>query len=105
VSDHVAFAPWNGASGLPGADRTSRIGLRAPSLFRGSLTVTLTLPERARVELTVFDTQGRRRATLLSRDAAPGPTRVRWEGGESGVHFLRLSAGGQTRTVKVVGVR
>jgi hypothetical protein len=111
VGDHVDFVPWNGTSSVPEAC-VPRIRLRAPSLYSGSLPIVFTLPARSRVDLAVFDAQGRLLAKLLEGEGGPGITRVCWDGHETrgawdgtGVCFVRLSANGEALTRRVVCVR
>jgi flagellar hook assembly protein FlgD len=65
------------------------------------------LPEAARVSLTVFDAQGRVVRTLVDQDAAAGTFRATWDGlGDSGqavargLFFARLTAGGKVVDTK-----
>jgi len=112
VGDHVDFTPWNGASHAPQADGAAGLRLRAPGVFRGSLPVVLMLPARARVELALFDAQGRCLARLLEGEAGPGAVALRWDGRErggapvrSGVCYLRFSTDGVEQTRRIVCVR
>lgn len=75
-----------------------------PNPFRGGTDVAFTTPRAGHVTLTVHDLLGRRVATLLDGDASAGETRVRWDaaGVAPGVYLARLSAGGETRTVRML---
>lgn len=59
------------------------------------------LPEPAEVRLAVFDVAGRRVAEVASGVRAAGEHRASWDGGglSAGVYFLRLTAGGASRSV------
>lgn len=112
VGDHVDFVPWSTTASAPAATIASGIRLQAPGLFRSSLPVVVALPARSRVDLAVFDAQGRLLVELLEGELGPGTTRLQWDGRETrgarasaGVCFLRLSADGERRTLRVVRLR
>jgi outer membrane protein assembly factor BamB len=70
------------------------------------------LPERARVELAVFDLAGRKVRTLVNERLEPGKGSVTWDGSgddgsqvASGIYFVRLKAGTETAVGKVVRLR
>jgi alpha-amylase len=96
-----------------GDEDPSGTGLRLeqsyPNPFNPSTTVRYSLPGRARVTLRVYDVAGREVAALQDGSQTAGPHEVRWNGlddeGRSlsaGTYFLRLRAGGETRTSKMV---
>ena len=76
----------------------ARLLAASPNPFNPKTTLRFELPAAARVELVVYDTQGRRVRTLLSGAVMPaGGSAVDWDGrddrGEqvgSGVYFYRL---------------
>lgn len=112
LGDHVDFIPWNGTSSVLEAARPPVCRLQAPALFRGSLPILVTLFENARVNLSVFDAQGRHLATLLDREVGAGTLHVDWDGraahrtsAGTGVRFLRLAADRDIMTVRVVRLR
>jgi hypothetical protein len=84
-----------------------------PNPFNPSTTVRFEVPEgKERIELCVYDTRGRKVATLLDGTVSAGSHRVTWNGmterGEeasSGIYFLRLRGGTEARTVKMVLVK
>jgi hypothetical protein len=83
------------------------IGKPRPNPARGSVTVEFELPQAAEVELTVYDTGGRRIRMLASGRMTGGLHSVSWAGqtdaggiARPGVYFYRLSVNG-----KVVGER
>jgi hypothetical protein len=83
-----------------------------PNPFAGETTVSFTLPERGEVELAVYDVAGRRVATLFSGEQGAGDHSVEWNGvgdnGErvgAGVYFVRIEAGKQTVTRKLLVMR
>jgi hypothetical protein len=84
----------------------------APSPFRRSTTIRYSLPAAAPVRLAVHDVRGRRVAVLVREDLAGGDHAVTWNGTgpdgrpvPAGVYFLRLDAGGETSTKRVVRVQ
>jgi hypothetical protein len=74
-----------------------------PNPFNPITTIRYDLPERAAIELRVFDLSGRAIRTLVPPGVAgPGRYTARWDGRdeagrslESGVYFYRLRAGSQ----------
>ncbi|MBK6898419.1 MAG: T9SS type A sorting domain-containing protein [bacterium] len=74
-----------------------------PNPFNPRTTVRFDLPREGRVELAVYDLQGRRVRTLLAGNAAAGPHEVLWPGDDdagrtlpSGVYLARLRGPGGT---------
>ena len=83
-----------------------------PSPFNESTRVRYTLPRAARVSLRVLDVLGKPVRILAGGQQAAGEHTVRWDGRDdagqplpSGVYLIRLEAGGQVATRKVVLVR
>jgi len=78
-----------------------------PNPFNSSTTITYTLPRPEHVTITIFDQMGRRLTTLLNSCKQPGQHQVKWnaDGQASGVYFLTLQAGKETRGMEVVFVR
>ena len=87
-----------------------------PNPFNPSTAIEFNLPERAAVDLSVFDVSGRLVRVLLDADlpagAYTGGRAVRWDGtngagreAPSGVYFYRLKAGSKEMTKKMVLVR
>ncbi len=88
----------------------SSITLRVwPNPTRGPISISCGLPRRLDVRLSVFDLAGRRIATLSEGPHPEGPLFASWDGHDeqgrrapSGVYLLRLVAGEQVRTVRVL---
>jgi len=108
------FAVANGVN--PGDDDTSDTGLRLgqsyPNPFGPSTTIRYSLPARAHVRLGIYDVAGREVAVIQDGVLPGGPHEVRWDGAgrrgmplSAGVYFVRLDAGGETRTSKMMFVR
>ena len=94
---------------VPEASRPGILSL-APNPFRSTTEITLHVPPSAGpIELCVYDLRGRRIATLVEGEQAPGTRTVVWQGtdnrGErvsSGVYFVRLTAPGFVASGKMV---
>ncbi|HET7224697.1 MAG TPA: PQQ-binding-like beta-propeller repeat protein [Candidatus Eisenbacteria bacterium] len=81
------------------------LGPAAPNPMGSNGTLHFSLPRAVPVSLFVYDLQGRRVAALISHEMqAPGEHAVpiRTEGWHEGAYFLRLEAGGITRTEKLI---
>jgi photosystem II stability/assembly factor-like uncharacterized protein len=78
-----------------------------PNPFNRSTTFTFALPERADVDLSVYDTSGRLVARLVNEERAPGVHSIPWdaEGAGSGVYLVRLSTNRFTKTQRVMLVK
>jgi len=83
-----------------------------PNPFNDGTRVRLTLPERRDVTLRVYDVAGRLVRTVWDAPLDAGPRELDWDGRDadgrqtaSGVYFVRLRAGDDTRTRKVVVLR
>lgn len=88
------------------------LSLAGPSPARSSVELSLTLARRGRVVVSVFDSAGRRIATLADTTLDAGAHRLRWNGrgatGEragSGVYFVRARTADGERSVRVVLAR
>ncbi|MBP3193649.1 zinc-dependent metalloprotease [Natronogracilivirga saccharolytica] len=83
------------------------LGQNYPNPFNPSTTISYTLPERSDVRLDVINVQGRRVATLVNDNQAPGEYEVQFDatGLASGVYLYRLQAGSFTRTERMVLVK
>ncbi|MEW6755239.1 MAG: FG-GAP-like repeat-containing protein [Candidatus Latescibacterota bacterium] len=85
-----------------------------PNPFNSSTVIGFSLPERARVELAVYNLAGQRVVTLVQGERHAGTHTVTWDGRDvagrplaSGVYVCRLwnGAGGEVERRKVVMVR
>lgn len=86
-----------------------RLDQAVPSPFRGSTMIAFGMPERAHVELSVFDVAGRRIATLVDEELGPGRHQYRWDGRDRdggsvrpGIYLCRLRAGDHHETRRMV---
>ncbi len=96
----------------PNKDMEFAMTSPVPNPGRGGAAVNLSLPRAAWVELAVFDPQGRRVRTVHAGALPAGTTRFMWDGrtdrghaAASGAYYLRMMAGGQTRSQHLVLVR
>ena len=81
------------------------IGDNYPNPFNPTTTINFALPEEANVTLEVYDTMGRRIATLMSSQLAAGRYETNWNGRNdagasvaSGVYLYRIKAGSFSET-------
>ncbi|HXV14880.1 MAG TPA: FlgD immunoglobulin-like domain containing protein [Candidatus Krumholzibacteria bacterium] len=88
------------------------LGQNSPNPFNESTSFGITLPERADVDVSVYDVSGRRVATIASGVRDAGDYDLDWNGTDdagrrvaAGVYFYRLEAGGRTLTRKLVLTR
>lgn len=101
----AGLAAFSYADEPASAPRQLALAQNTPNPCASNATIRFSLPEAARVTLSVFDLQGRRIATLLDRDPRPAghqqvPVRVeRWK---PGVYMYRLEVGGRSATRKMV---
>ena len=103
-------APVQIPTGVGDAPRPSLVlDLPHPNPFNPSTSIRYTLPAPSRVQLSIHDAGGRTVARLVDSDQAGGTHAVTWNGrdasGEtasSGVYFVRLLSGAQSRTQKIV---
>ncbi len=89
-------SPTPTAIALP---ETFELAQNQPNPFDEGTNIRFALPQRANVELAVFDLGGRRVKTLVSGSNEPGRYAVRWSGrGEdgapsaAGLYFVRMTA-------------
>ena len=68
-----------------------------PNPFNPTTTINFSVPEEARVRVTVFDVIGRRVAVLTDQAYAPGVHELVWDASAhaSGVYFYRMEAAGK----------
>jgi immune inhibitor A len=83
-----------------------------PNPFHPTTTISFSLPEEARVELSVFDVQGKLVRTLEDKILPAGFHEAGWNGRDrtgnrvgSGVYFCRLRAGKHTVAKKMILLR
>lgn len=81
----------------------------APNPARGEARLSMVLSRGAPVRVEVFDLRGRRVRVLSDRAASAGARELTWDGRDDfgaatgpGVYFVRVSAGAESRTVRLV---
>lgn len=103
----------DGVSGLPDIP-PGRIQLTEayPNPNAGEFNWLLTLPERAAVQVRIFDMQGREIWVGPERDYAAGRWRLNWPGrrsdgsvAPSGIFMARIAAAGRTWTQRITRIR
>jgi photosystem II stability/assembly factor-like uncharacterized protein len=119
-SSNAFFSIVSSTTGVPdGGTGAPELTLRSnrPNPFAKSTRISYALPSRTRVKLEVFSVEGRLVATLVDRDQEAGEHTVDFsedaieaEGTrigplKSGVYFTRLTAGRESRTLRMLLVR
>jgi hypothetical protein len=101
----------NGPTGIipNGPVLTGRLFQNYPNPFNPITTIRFIAPGTDPVLLTVYDVNGRRVKTLVSRALSPGPHEVQWDGTNergasvsSGVYLYRIVSGNWHQTKKLV---
>jgi hypothetical protein len=97
--------------GVPAGDIQITLGLSQnyPNPFNPSTVVEYTLPKSVVVNVSIYDTSGKRIVTLEEGLRPAGLSRLRWDGRDargnlvsSGVYFCRLKAGDRLVARKMV---
>ena len=85
------------------------LGPAAPNPFTNAVDLSFALPQKSRVELAIFDLQGRRLRILERGEKPAGRHRAQWDGRDEsgarrsdGVYLARMTAAGKTWTKKIV---
>ncbi|WP_157942202.1 FlgD immunoglobulin-like domain containing protein [Salinibacter altiplanensis] len=106
----VNFDPIHELS--PEAPAAMQFAGNAPNPFGDRTTIEFALPRPTTVTLTVYDTMGRRVATLADGAQRAGTHRIDWDGRTgtghalaSGVYLLRLTTDKQTFTRRMTLIR
>lgn len=89
--------------------RQSELSVPMPNPFNPVTVVRYTVGKRGRVEVGVYDVQGRRVRILVATHQDAGPYTVTWDGRDtqgrsvgSGVYLVRMQAGTFTQIRKMV---
>jgi glycosidase len=112
----VAVYEFAGTTGVEPGDDPTRTGLHLergyPNPFTRSTTIRYSLPAKAHARLGVYSVTGQEVAVLTDEEHGQGHHEVKWDGSDSagqdlvsGIYFLFLDAGNQTRTSKVMLLR
>ncbi|UCH82983.1 MAG: T9SS type A sorting domain-containing protein [Candidatus Latescibacterota bacterium] len=96
----------------PGAASVFDLEQNFPNPFNPETTIPYYLARESRVELSIYDTAGRRIRRLVDTDRGVGPHRAVWDSRNdhghrvaSGVYFYRLEIDGFVRSHKMVLLR
>jgi len=91
----------------PASATDFRLEQNYPNPFNPTTTISFTLPRSAQVELTVFDSQGRRVVTLVDEKMTAGLHNVSFDGSRyaSGVYSYHLKAGDRIFQKKMLLVK
>jgi hypothetical protein len=83
------------------------LGQNFPNPFNPSTIIQYTLPHRAHVTLTVYNTLGQQIATLVNSDIDAGYHELQFNATSlaSGVYFYRMQAGGYVQTRSLCLIR
>jgi len=78
-----------------------------PNPFNTIVNLSFSLPVGGEVTVKVYDTSGRRVATLFEGTLEAGVHRLHWDASNfaSGVYFVRLNSGGKAMVSRVVYAR
>jgi glycosidase len=112
----VAVYEFADSSGVDTGDDVPETGLRLepgfPNPFGPSTTISYSLPAESHVRLGVYNVAGREVSVIRDGVQEAGPHDDSWDGSDgngvamsAGVYFIRLEAGGATKTSKVMLVR
>jgi acid phosphatase len=113
LTDSAVTDIWNPqyAAVAPHAPLALRLSAPAPDPTRGSVRATLELPARVNVDAAIYDAAGRRVRTLAGGERS-GTITLAWDGQDTsgrdagaGVFFLRVRAGANDLTRRMVRVR
>ncbi len=96
-----------GAGDLAGGPLSLRLAGAIPNPIRDRGVVDFALPAAGVARIRLLDVMGRGRGVLLDSTLPAGPHRIGWNaaGLGTGVYFLRLDAGGGSRSAKVIVAR
>jgi len=113
--NHVNASPGDnnvildlGANGVKGENNgiptTYSLNQNYPNPFNPSTTITFGIPERANVNLTVFNQLGQQVAVLVNEEMNPGMHSVNWKANNlsSGIYFYKLNAGNFSSVKKLM---
>lgn len=91
----------------PAASDRVRLSAGSPNPFNASTSLEYTLPEAARIKITIHDLSGREIACLDESYRQPGYYSVVWDASSvpSGIYFCRLAAGTARLTTKLCLVK
>jgi photosystem II stability/assembly factor-like uncharacterized protein len=108
----IVAAEINGLNGVEGHAPHRQIldGIALtcyPNPFNSSTTIRYNLPRRSHVEIDLYDILGKWIGRLVSKVEGPGSHELRYNPKDlgSGIYLCRITAGGHTKTTKVMIVK
>ena len=92
---------------LGGLPRTFELEQNYPNPFNPTTQINYALPEQSDVRIEIYNVIGRRVATLVNREMAPGKYSVNFDASSlsSGMYFYRLKAGSTLLTKKMTLIK
>jgi len=83
-----------------------------PNPFTGSVSFTVTLPQRTRAEITIYNLRGQLTRHLHSGSLEKGKRSFEWDGRDergasvaNGIYLCKARLGNQSRTIRLVKLR
>lgn len=83
-----------------------------PNPFTGSVSFTVTLPQRTRAEITIYNLRGQLTRHLHSGSLEKGKSSFEWDGRDergasvaNGIYLCKARLGNQSRTIRLVKLR
>lgn len=93
----------------PGGDAAGELAQNFPNPFRDRTTIEYQVTEPGRVEIVVYDLQGREVNRLVEGTRDPGSFAVEWDGLSAsdrevpaGIYVVRMTTGGRTSAIRVL---
>jgi hypothetical protein len=106
--EHWTFVTWSTGAD-PATSLPLQFGLQAayPNPFNASTRLEFTLDHTSHVTLQIFDLVGRRVASIVNGQFAPGGYRMNWDApsAASGIYFARLTTDRQVGMTKLMLIR
>ncbi len=96
---------WGSASDLK-VNGKSLFGFKIfPNPAISKVSLSFALKKSRKVEITVFDVNGKGKATLYSGELAQGKHQVNWQSESPGVYFIQLKTSAQSIRKKIIILR
>jgi lysophospholipase L1-like esterase len=80
------------------------LGQNYPNPFNPSTSIRFQIPEREFVSLKIYNSLGKKVATLVNEEKGPGKYKITWNASDlpSGIYFYRIITAGYTETKKML---
>ena len=78
-----------------------------PNPFNPTANITYAIPEYSKVQIIIYDLQGRQIETLINKSQQPGYYSITWNADNhpSGIYFINMIAGDYVNTKKIIQVK